>query len=284
MTSYKSILTIGAVVGLSACGGGAEMAQQQLPSGPLFERGTTTPTTTLPSKERSMTGTVGAGGFIPALTPIIEGGATQGRVAWDGSRLTLIEGAGSKTYDLSAGDGRDYQRGRSIILKGNGDYAAYLVRDHVAAATYVEQTGGSVKLGAFSVGSVTQDMSMAPTSATYNGTMNGQYVGASTTPYDTRQNATLGVDFTGGTFTFTAGSPASYNTITDRRTNGDGLIMTGSGTLNGADFSGTTSNASGNLTGDMSGNFYGPNAEEAGGTVGMTGTSGDFVGAFAVQR
>jgi|GEM_PF-1938002 len=281
--SNTKFFAFGAVLALCACGSGTEMARQAAPAGPLFAAGTATPETALKSDERSMSGTVSQAGTVTALSPIGQGGATNARVAWDGTQLTLIGGDGSKTYNLSAGDGSVKRYGRPALLKGNGDYAAYLTGTHSAAATYVEESQPSIKLGAFSVGNITQNMAAAPATATYSGTMNGQYVGASTTPYDTYVAATLDANFSGGSFNFDAGAPNSYNTLNGNKTNASGLTMSGSGTINEAAFNGTVIAISG-MSGSMSGNFYGPNAQEAGGTVGITGSGGDFVGAFNLKR
>lgn len=281
--AQTSLITLGIITTLSACGGADMTPVSTAPVGPLFVAGIATPKTTKQSDERSMTGTQLRSGLIPSLSPIVKGNGTSASVAYDGFRLTLIDGTGSKTYDLDAGAGSVKRYGRPALVNGNGDYAAILVGDHSAAATYVERDFPLIKLGAVSVGNITQDMNGAPATASYSGTLNGQFVAGSTTPYDTHGNATLATDFTNGTYAFSADAPTSYNTLNGNLTNAAGLTMTGSGTISGADFSGNAVTTAG-MTGTMSGNFYGPNAEEAGGTIGVVGAAGEFVGAFNVAR
>ena len=230
-----------------------------------------------------MTGRQLRAGTIPTLSPIVKEANSSASVAFDGQMLTLIDGTGSRTYDLDAGAGNTKRYGRLTFVNGNGDYASYLRGEHSAAATYSESTFPDVKLGAISVGNITSDMTAAPATATYSGTMNGQFVGGSTTPYDTYGTTTLNADFANGSFEFNAAAPTSYNLRNGALTNASGLTMSGAGAITGAGFAGTALTTAG-MTGSMSGNFYGPNAEEAGGTVGVSGPGGDFVGAFNLKR
>lgn len=133
------------------------------------------------------------------------------------------------------------------------------------------------------MGNRTNNAANLPVSATYRGTMLGQFVGGSNTPYDTLDTPQMTVDFRSGDVTMT-GSPLSYNALNGNVTPATGLAYTANGRVTGTAFQGTMNANLGGLTGTFSGNFYGPNGEQSAGTFGMSGASGSHVAAFILNR
>jgi hypothetical protein len=139
-------------------------------------------------------------------------------------------------------------------------------------------------LGAGSFGAQTASGSVpAAGIASYSGVTTGYYADTNSTLHITAASFSSSVNF--GTNTFTASTSGTQRasagavpaTVADANLN-----ISASGTLSGASFSGTA--AATGMSGTMSGRFYGPVANEMGGTFGMTGVNGTYIGSFGAAR
>jgi hypothetical protein len=149
--------------------------------------------------------------------------------------------------------------------------------------------GAPMQVGAMSAGAVTPATAVPTTgSATFTGHAGGFYFDGtgSRLTTDAQMSATANfssrtIDFsTTGTVVSTAANPA----VTSARPelNLSGNLSYGSGS---SQFSGNVGTANNALSGDASGRFYGPNAQEIGGVYGLSGSNGArMVGAFGGKR
>ena len=143
--------------------------------------------------------------------------------------------------------------------------------------------------GAFSFGSPTPGSAIPTTGlATFNGLANGFFVDNTNTAFFTTANMTANVDW--------AARSIGFSTSNTRQV---GLTAPSSGGVlnNGLNFNGTlnyaagtnaffgTVNTGGNvMTGNVSGRFYGPNAEEMGGVYSLGGGGASMMGGFGGKR
>jgi len=147
-----------------------------------------------------------------------------------------------------------------------------------------EATGnfGAVTVGEFALGS---DVPMSG-SANFVGLSNGVYVDASGQMYIATSAVSLNTDFTTRSIAFaTSGTQKVEVSPAATQTTATNLDISGILTyLAGASrFSGNVTTST--LSGDADGHFYGPNAEEAGGTFTLTGTGVEsYTGAFGAKR
>jgi len=180
-------------------------------------------------------------------------------------------------YALSA-DGEDY----ALIANPfnlNFDYQTF--------GTWVTGAGtGSGDAGNFSFGYVTTGSNI-PTSgsATYTGYTGGRYSDSSARDYFISANLSATANFaTRSVAVTTSNTYKSRNLVTDvLDTN---INMTGTMTYAAAtnNLTGTFSTADSRLSGTMKGQFYGPTANEIGGTFSaVSGTEGIF-GAFGAKQ
>ena len=144
---------------------------------------------------------------------------------------------------------------------------------------------GTGVFGAASVGSVTA-ASDIPTSgvATYNGSATGAYVDATGTDFFTFADFSAQADFGIANSLIVATSNTTAVNVTTGAISGmPSLNFAGAGGAN-QPFSINITNAGPTLAGTLDGQFYGPNAEELGGTFLMTGSAGQYMGSVgAVQ-
>lgn len=153
---------------------------------------------------------------------------------------------------------------------------------------------GQGTAGAFSGGTGTAP-AMIPTggTATYNGLAGGIYVAAGGNAYTTQAAMTANVDFAVRSISFSSGAPVLvglFDGIQSMPVNS--LAMTGAlGYSAGSNtFSGTVSTNSnlsgtGTMTGTAAGKFFGPTAQELGGTYAVTdGNGAHMIGGFGGKR
>ena len=223
----------------------------------------------------------------------------SGNVTFDSSRnftaisMTAGSGAGA-SFSTGSGDTISQGMGNGTVFAVNKQgIGAISTNPYDAAFEY--QTFGAwgayaggpqpANANAVSLGSATPVTGMPATgSVNFVGFASGLYYqGAG--GYFTTANMNAGVDFAARTVAFN-----TSNTIATGSANGavvaaPSLNMTGYGNYSTgtSKFSGTLSTANG-MIGNMTGQFYGPNANEIGGTYYATGSQGYTVGGFGGKR
>lgn len=140
---------------------------------------------------------------------------------------------------------------------------------------------GSGKVGVFSVGAETQ-VANIPTSGTaeFQGKAAAHYVDENGTLDSMGADATLTADFANREVTFaTTNSRLSDNTAAAH------LNMTGNMTYSGSNSMSGTVSTTGGMSGTMDGRFYGPGAQEVGGTFTLTGQGNEtLAGGYGAAR
>lgn len=149
---------------------------------------------------------------------------------------------------------------------------------------------GSGTFGGVSVGAQTAASAVPTTgSAIFNGSLLGGYIDASGQPWLVDASLTANVDFASRSVSLTSSGSVKYNVnnFGSAGVSDSSLDITGTLTYSPAtnSFSGTLSTAGG-LNGVSSGRFYGPSAEELGGTFHFTqaGSVETFIGAYGAKR
>jgi hypothetical protein len=145
---------------------------------------------------------------------------------------------------------------------------------------------GSGTYGAASIGAATAGSSVPVTgTATYTGYTGGQYIASDGSDYFTSSNMTAVANFAAKSLAFaTSGTAITPDLLTES----PATTLNMSGTLTYSpgsnQFTGNVS-TTGGLTGTATGRFYGPTAQEIGGTFGVTGAGiTTYGGAFGGKR
>lgn len=273
------------VVALAGCGG--EIASVAPPSavGPnqvLFASRSAQPDMTAAGNERTLSGSRPTNGLVSNLSGVTKNSRASSVVRWDGRRVARVDSTASGNYDANGGARHGSNAGLSALFVGSNDVATIATRSYGGAVSYRDHSNGKIRIGAVSMGNVTPNGSVPGSStATYNGTSVGQAV-VSSRLYDITGQAQMRVDFNSGQFNFSTSNLQAYQNGRSVGT-ANSLAVTSNGRISGTGFSGAILN--GGMTGSMSGSFYGPNAEQAGGTYDATNNSNrSQVGAFIMQR
>lgn len=159
--------------------------------------------------------------------------------------------------------------------------------DYQSFGIWVTGAGtGSGTYGAASVGAATDGANVPTTgSATYSGYTGGRYVWSDGTYYFTSSNMSAATNFATRSISFaTTNTAVTPNLLT--QTSAPALNMTGTLAYSAGSnqFTGNVTTVSG-LTGTATGRFYGPTAQEIGGTFGVTGAGiTTYGGAFGGKR
>jgi len=195
-------------------------------------------------------------------------------------------------FDRSKGDSISCSGG---ICTASSPAASAIVGDALANGwnyqTYgvweIHSDPKRVGFGAMSAGTPTLGNALPTTGlATFSGRASGFYIDPAGATFNTDATLTANVDFQNRAIGFSTGNTTLANTTTGARSANSGLNMTGS--LNWAAgfnrFSGPVQTANDNLSGSASGTFYGPKAEEIGGTYNLVGGPSRMVGGFGGKR
>ena len=199
--------------------------------------------------------------------------------------LTLERSSGAITIDTKSGTIEDEEAfvlaysndlKKGIILagpEGNGfEYQTF--------GAWAADEGTKASVGAFSIGAET-DASKVPTSgtATFTGRAAGIYVDGAGNPDAVVARATLNADFANKTIDFRTSGTESATEAARSDLDLNGKLTYSSGAI-----AGDVATAGG-LKGNVEGRFYGPAAEEVGGTFALSGNSGErFGGGFGASR
>lgn len=185
--------------------------------------------------------------------------------------------------------------GATLTTSANGQNALVNAEPTVLGYNYqtygIWATGlgtGSGNYGAISVGAATAPASVPTTgSATYAGNAGGLYIDASGVAYLAASAATLNADFVNRNIAFssTGTEIVPENNISSSPASAPYLDFTGSLTYASGSSNFTGSITNGTVTGVASGQFYGPNANEIGGTFSLLGSGvQSYIGAFGGKR
>lgn len=205
-----------------------------------------------------------------------------------------IQADGSQVaFDATTGDIIRSEFGLIFGSSEENDMVAGLTRAarDVASAEFQHQTlgiwmqgmetgNGSVGTGSFGARTSVGNLPTTQT-ATYNGTGNGYVRQPDGQGFLAISEVVVTTDFSTAAIT---SSDTTLATLTGDLaiTDAPELDFSGSGPVSGAGFSATVSG--GSVSGHADGAFYGPNAEEVGGTYRLTGSGGlDYIGAFGAK-
>lgn len=176
--------------------------------------------------------------------------------------------------------------GQNYVLAGRTSTLGWNYQDF---GIWVTGAGtGSGTYGAASFGAATAGGSVPTTgTATYTGVTGGRYGSVGGPAYFTSSNLTSNVDFAARTLSFTtSGSQQSTSLLAGSFSANTALDLTGSLTYSAGSnqFTGSVNNTGSTLTGTATGRFFGPAAQEIGGTFGLTGTAGNYGGGFGAKK
>lgn len=210
------------------------------------------------------------------------------------SKLTIATDNGTINWDSSADFFFYSAPVQEVLSADESNYGVAIVPvdmgwDYQTLGSWVTGMGdlnSAGRFGAISVGSRT-DGSAVPTtgSATFTGLVSGFYVDAAGTPFFVAGNTSISADFTARSLNFTTfnnntvdGNTAAAGVNSDLNLTGTLTYSAGSNNFSGA-VTGT------GLAGTANGYFYGPAAEEAGGTFSLSGSGVEsYVGAFGASQ
>jgi len=176
--------------------------------------------------------------------------------------------------------------GQNLVLAGNPTTQGWSYQNFG-----VWETGagtGSGTYGEASFGAATPAGSV-PTAgtATYNGTSIGFYVDAAGTQYYTTSNLTSNANFAARTLSFaTSGTQQSTSLGLGSFSTNTILDFTGALAYSAGSnqFTGAVNNTGSTLIGTTTGRFYGPAAQEIGGTFSLGGSAGNYGGGFGAKK
>ncbi|WP_058240310.1 transferrin-binding protein-like solute binding protein [Shimia marina] len=169
---------------------------------------------------------------------------------------------------------------RSVAIFANPETAGL---DHTSYGTWLDgdtNTRGSVAAGSYGSRTAAADV---PTSGT--ATYNGKGVGMATVGdgdlYGTEFDVTLSTtDF--NTVAISSNNTLATNLIDGGTSRLSSLDFNGTGTITDSGFNANLTSGSG--TGSTQGNFFGPNAEEVGGTFSVSGSTVTHIGAYGASQ
>ena len=139
---------------------------------------------------------------------------------------------------------------------------------------------GSGNVGVGSFGARTASGSLPSGTATYEGGSTGVAVDGSGEAYITGSIVTVSTDFS--TAEITSNFTKAVNLNTDELIDAPNINFTGSGPVSGSGFKASVAGSS--VSGSADGQFYGPNAQEVGGTFGLAGSGITYSGAFGAKQ
>ncbi|MCE0505589.1 transferrin-binding protein-like solute binding protein [Roseivivax sp. GX 12232] len=135
--------------------------------------------------------------------------------------------------------------------------------------TGVDGLSGSAGVGSFGSYTMASQLPDDDASATYNGQSYGQTADADGNVFETTSDIEVTTDFSAITVN-SSNTSAGTTSLSD-------LDFTATGQLNRASFEATSQ---GDVSGTVTGRFYGPEAEEVGGTFVMDANDNGYIGAF----
>jgi len=285
----KLLICIAAPLALAGCGGSS--------GGPAGPGGAVSftkfpmqagKTTTIKGNGREAAYTVGQQGI--ALSQFGASSPVQADVEMDAdgdiASVSLKTGSTSKTWNASNADLAYAANGKLVVGEAKDGSGSIGFADPEANGFSYQTygawltegaTGGNV--GAFSVGSETAAANIPSSStATFKGTAGGIYADAAGNDL-MMADTVLDVDFGAKTAQFSTSNTALQNGGAAPNLNMSGNLSIGAGGL-----SGNVTTADNSMAGTADGRFYGPGAEEVGGTFELRGANGAMAGAYGAVK
>ncbi|THF55973.1 transferrin-binding protein-like solute binding protein [Ollibium composti] len=288
----KLLVCVAAPLALAGCGGGS--GGPGGPGGPGGALGFTKfpiqagKTTTIKGNGREAAYTVDQQGF--ALAPFGASSAVQADVETDAdgdiASVSLKTGTTSKTWNGSNADLAYAGNGKLVIGEAKDGSAAIGFADpdangfsYQTYGAWMTEGASGGKVGAFSMGAETAAADIPSSStAKFKGTAGGIYANAAGPDVMTADTA-LDVDFGAKTAQFSTTNTTLQNGGPDAN-----LDMSGNLAIAAGGLSGNVTTADNSMTGTADGRFYGPGAEEVGGTFELRGANGAMAGAYGAVK
>jgi hypothetical protein len=212
------------------------------------------------------------------------------------SGISITTPQASLSFDRKAADHTLECRSSGLCVAENPSALALTVDpfaerwNYQSFGIWAMESGPDIKLGAVSAGGLTQGNSLPTTgTATFNGLAAGFYIDAGGTLWGTAATMRADVNFGSRSILFSTSSTVRGNDPQDPKVGNrdDGLNL--SGTLSYAqgvnNFSGSLKTQNDQLSGQGTGRFYGPAAEEIGGVYSLSGSGvSRMVGGFGGKR
>jgi hypothetical protein len=228
------------------------------------------------------------------LDPVNETGSTA-KLTYDANRNLSGIGISTPRSSVSFGAGETGCTTTGGCAAGNATSQAALVDPAFFGWNY--QSFGvwmnhisstSFQAGALSAGAVTPASALPTglTDASFTGHASGFYFDAAGNRFATDAQMSAVTDFKNRNIQFSTTGTLLTDTSTFARTDRPTLDLTGNWSYapGTSQFSGAVDTQDGALTGNASGRFYGPNAQEIGGVYGLTGGGASMLGGFGGKR
>jgi len=301
--TMTSVMLVGLAAGLAGCGGGgggggSAIAPPAFPSFKLMQP-YQTQTFAVSGISQTGSGTTDSSGTITSSTPgPVDAANSTATITYDPTQIpsafSFATPQSSIAFDRNLGNTLICSSG---VCEGNTATASALLVDPIAVGWNYQTfgiwadspTATTWIAGAISVGYPTPASAVPTTgNATFTGIAAGFYVDSTGALFGTAASMTANADFTNRSIGF-----ATSNTqVADVNgtTIGPNLGLNLSGTLTYSagtnQFSGAVNTADTTLSGSATGRFYGPSAQEIGGTYGLSATSGvsGMLGAFGGKQ
>ncbi len=290
MDSGKGLSVLAVSLILSACGGGGGESAT-----PFASWSSVPATSTVVASGLGQQGTYDYDPATKRISNIVPPSSVSGNysaeMTFDGSVLTGLT-LTTPTTSMSFASNEIASLSPQIIGASNFNSNALLANPSSAGWDYqtfgVWETGLDTNQGSFgamSVGTPTAGSAIPSSgSATFVGSVAGSWVNTTGVGHAVLADLTVNADFANQSLSFLT---ANTRTSVDWKTftANDGLTL--SGTLkyspgtNG--FSGTLTSTSG-LTGNSTGQFYGPSAQELGGVFFLQGNGETYTGAYGAKQ
>lgn len=274
-----------ALLGLAACGGGG--------GGGGDDDGVSTPPpiTNLPANATTtLDGQSISADYEPdSITSVTAGPASTTLTTRDGQvvavSLTAPNTNTNIAFDASNGDTIEQDASAVVATSSTGDAELALANgyQHQTFGVWIDgPPGGSGTVGAGSFGRIKTTTLPTGTTATYRGTSAG-YLQQGTDRYLTRSDITVTTDFATTAAINSTNTQAS--SVNGSLGNSEDYDFTATGTVGVSGFTAPITKTDGtDLAGQADGQFYGPTAEEVGGTFALQGSDGQYLGAFGARQ
>ncbi len=290
-TTLRFFVSTTALLSVSACSGGGESNSSAPPSSGL-PTAPTRLTISLDGQTVSASFTKDINSGQTTISGVTAPKLGSANISTMGADLVGWSANGSNTpvtFDTMTGDTFTAQGG--VVFSESADKQNIGVFVDSSAHEYEHQTfgawmtglgasSGKVGAGSFGIKTVAENI---PTgiSATYSGATTGVATLADGQTYLTSSKVSVATDFSDLTFTSAGTQAVNVNTGTIRIA--PELDLTGSGSVFGGTFSANV--AGSGTSGNMAGVFYGPQANEIGGTFHTSGSGGiSHTGSFGGNR
>ena len=291
----RSTMTIGLLATLTACGGGGSSdSDSSTPPEVPFTSFSDIPAdgvTVISGQAVTASYTADSAGNITSISPVSGPNPSDLRLTTQnnqGVAVSISAPGSSVSFDTRLGDTADGDVSEPVVFFETADGEDALLGINEANQGYEYQTygawvtgydTGSGTVGAGSYGAKTNASNIPPvgTTADYSGIGLGIARRADGQPYATISNVNVTTDFNSATISSTGTEAVNLNSGSTGAASE--LDFAGSGSVVGSGFVAPVSGTG--TSGSAQGQFYGPNANEVGGTFATTG-SGDVshIGSF----